>query len=172
MKTLFTFFLLFAVLLAAFLFIVLLARRVQPVAHRYRLRSRILSRAETNAFRVLQLAKPPELLMLASVRLADVIQPTARRRRGRSGYRAQLNRIIQKQLDFVLCDPQTTRPLLVIELQDASHNSERRRRRDAFVTQALDAAGCPILLLRAARSYNVQGLREQISEMLECSKIS
>lgn len=34
----------------------------------------------------------------------------------------------QKPLDFVLCEPRTTRPLLVIELDDASHNSSDRRR--------------------------------------------
>ena len=135
----------------------------------YRIKPRLLSRAETNAFRVLLLAKPPELLLLASVRLADVIQPAVARR-NHSAYRTQLNRIIQKQLDFVLCDPNTTRPLLAIELQDASHNSEKRRQRDRFVSEALYAAGLPLLFIRASGTYQVAELRSTIKEMLDCNK--
>ena len=144
---------------------------LDELAATYKLKPRILTPAETNAFRVLQLAKPPELLLLASVRLADVIQPTASRREDFSRYRGQLNRIIQKQLDFLLCDPETTRPLLAIELQDASHNSEKRRTRDELVTTALDGAGLPVLLLRTAREYSIPELRQQISGLLERNKI-
>lgn len=132
----------------------------------YIARSSILSRAEMNFFRVLQLATPENGILLASVRMADVLQPAISRKTDQKRFFQLFGKISQKQLDFLLCDSTTSRPVLAIELQDASHNSERRRQRDAFVTDALHQAGIPVLLVRTARDYSVETLRQQITELL------
>ena len=47
------------------------------------------------------------------------------------GRQAWQNRVAQKSLDFLLCDPATLRPLVAVELDDATHGAERRQQRDA-----------------------------------------
>lgn len=45
----------------------------------------------------------------------------------------------------LLADPATFRPLLVIELDDPSHNRRDRQDRDDFFNQAINSAGLPCL---------------------------
>ena len=58
-----------------------------------------------------------------------------------------------QRLDFVLCTRDKLSPVLVIELDDASHEEESRRDRDTFVDAALTSDGLPILHIPAQRSY-------------------
>lgn len=50
-----------------------------------------------------------------------------------------------RHCDFVLFEASSSRIRLVIELDDASHRTERRARSDAFLDRALKAAGVPLL---------------------------
>jgi very-short-patch-repair endonuclease len=63
------------------------------------------------------------------------------------------NKIDRKHADFVLCAPDDLAPLLVIELDDSSHDRLERRERDFFVDAALDVAGLPILRVPAQHAY-------------------
>ena len=122
----------------------------------------LLSKAERSLFGVLQGAVAGGCLVMAKVRLADLVSV----RRGTQGRQGHLNRILAKHVDFVLCDTATVRPLLVIELDDASHSRADRRDRDAFVDAALAAAGLPILHIPAQASYRVADLVAAIREKL------
>ena len=77
----------------------------------------------------------------------------------------------QKHVDFVLCEPRTTRPLLVIELDDASHNSsDRRRAADAAKDHACRTAGIPMLRVRAVGGggggHDTQALARSMAERM------
>ena len=103
-----------------------------------------------------------DLYIFAKVRLSDLLWlPQGTRDR-----QAYLNRIQSKHVDFVLCDGATTEPRLLIELDDSSHQSARRRSRDAFVDEAVRRAGLPILRVPAKRSYAPEQLRQIISSLL------
>ncbi len=65
-------------------------------------------------------------------------------------------------VDFVLCDPDALTPLLVIELDDSSHERTARRDRDAF----LGAAGLPILHVAARHAYAPTEIRALINDRL------
>jgi hypothetical protein len=56
-------------------------------------------------------------------------------------YRVYTNKIDRKHVDFVLCNPETLRPLAGIELDDKSHERADRRQRDSFVEGVFEAAG-------------------------------
>lgn len=125
--------------------------------------------------------------VLAMVRMCDVVE-VDRRRAGRQstsarsaarsaggagsggGWQAAQNKIDRKHFDFVLIDAETTRPLLAIELDDRTHDRPDRRRRDGFVEAACDAAGLPLLRVRArppGASYDVATLSAEIERLLE-----
>jgi very-short-patch-repair endonuclease len=112
----------------------------------------------------------PEPLLLAKVRLADLVEVDAAKVGGDRSRRATAqNRINGKHADFVLCHPETTRPLLVIELDDRSHARDDRKARDAFVDAACAAASLPVLHVPApppAARYEPRDLARRIAERL------
>ena len=58
-------------------------------------------------------------------------------------YRNELFRTV----DFVVCDARTNKPVLVIELNDASHNRDDRKLRDEKVRCILERARLPLCTL-------------------------
>ncbi len=71
-----------------------------------------------------------------------------------------------KHVDFVLADARTTAILLVIELDDRTHQQRDRRERDEFVDGVLGSAGVPLLRVKAAGSYDVGEVRRLVTEVL------
>lgn len=122
----------------------------------------LFTAAEQSFLGVLAQAVGERYAIFGKIRLADIVRP----RRGLSQQQryAALNRIISKHVDFVLCQPSTWQVVGVIELDDRSHQSERRRERDSFLDAALSAAGIPVLHVPAQRSYVVADIQRQISE--------
>jgi len=68
---------------------------------------------------------------------------------------AYTNKIDRKHIDFLLCDPQTVRPLVGIELDDKSHRRKDRQERDRFVEGVFRAAKLPLVRISVQRAYNV-----------------
>jgi hypothetical protein len=129
----------------------------------FRRKDYLLTRAERALYEQLLLAVGPHMLIFAKVRLVDLLWlPT-----GVAGRQGLVNRVMSKHVDFVLCDRQNIRPLLAIELDDASHQREDRRARDALVDQILRGAQLPILHIRARASYEAQDLANQIWPLIQ-----
>ncbi|MEX0775328.1 MAG: DUF2726 domain-containing protein [Phycisphaeraceae bacterium] len=128
----------------------------------YRRRDYLLSRAERSFFGVLGQALGAQYLIFAKVRLADLLWMP----RGTQQRQAHFNRIQSKHVDFLLCDRASVRPLLVIELDDASHDEPDRRERDNFLDAALQAAGLPVIHVPAQATYNTNHVRQNITEKL------
>ncbi|MDI1289928.1 MAG: DUF2726 domain-containing protein, partial [bacterium] len=105
-------------------------------------------------------------LVFASVRLAEVLKVNNDACRTAGAKRSALMRVTQKQVDFVLCVAETTRPMLVIELDDQTHGRSDRRERDEFVDEACATAGLPILHVRAARTYDAADIANRIGGAL------
>jgi hypothetical protein len=120
-------------------------------------RGQLLTKGEAAFYQYLRRALPPGTSLAPKVRLCDIIDcDTAARRKG------FWNRINQKHADFVLINTETTDILLIIELDDATHNRRDRQMRDAFVDQAFAAAGIEILHVKAAAKYSVNELRANV----------
>jgi Protein of unknown function (DUF2726) len=120
-------------------------------------RGQLLTRGEAVFYQSLRRALPAGTSLAPKVRLCDIIDcDTAARRKG------FWNRINQKHADFVLINTETTDILLIIELDDATHNRRDRQMRDAFVDQAFAAAGIEILHVKAAAKYSVNELRANV----------
>jgi len=122
----------------------------------------VLTTAEAVFYGALRKAVGEHWAVLAKVRLSDVIHVPY----GAPDRQAHRNRIDRKHLDFILCAPADFAPLLAIELDDSSHERFDRRRRDAFIDSALEAAGLPLLRVPVRLVYDPAELRAQIDERL------
>ncbi len=125
----------------------------------YRLRDDFLSAAELSFYRVLMLALDGSHLVCPKVNLADLFF-VARPNENQS-YR---NKIDRKHVDFLLCDTATMKPIMGIELDDASHARRDRQDRDEFVDQVFEAAGLPLVRIRAAASYSPQVVADLVRQ--------
>lgn len=124
----------------------------------YRRRDYLLTKSERSFHEVLRGSLSAQIVVFAKVRLIDLVWLP----KGTGNRQRHLNRVVSKHVDFVLCDVQSIRPLLVIELDDASHRRADRMARDAVVDAALEAAGLPILHIDAQRGYVVEDLKREI----------
>jgi hypothetical protein len=104
----------------------------------YRLRDDFLSPAERSLYGVLCAAVGEWATVCPKISLGHVFYPQSGDHSANMSYR---NRIAQKHVDSLLCDPASMRPLLGVELDDASHQCPDRQNRDVFVDQVFAAAG-------------------------------
>jgi hypothetical protein len=117
--------------------------------YRYRPIS-LLSEGEARFAHNLESFLPPNIRLLAKVRIADLLQPD-----GADDSRFQrtaLGRIIAKHVDFVLLD-NAWHVLMLIELDDQSHARRDRQRRDRLVDRAFESAGLPLYRVRTKKNY-------------------
>lgn len=128
----------------------------------YRSRTTLLSQGETAFFQPLRRALRGEYLIMSKVRLADLVRCSAADWHGGFG-----GAISQKHVDFVLCDPHTTRFVLAVELDDRTHDKPYRRKRDLFVNAALRKAGINLLRVRARSHYPLPWLRSLVLEAID-----
>ncbi|MBU4536718.1 DUF2726 domain-containing protein [Patescibacteria group bacterium] len=70
------------------------------------------------------------------------------------------NKINRKSVDFVLFDKQSILPILVIELDDSTHQRESRKERDIFVNKVFEK--CDILILHINSILEKEELEKQI----------
>ncbi|MFV2043776.1 MAG: DUF2726 domain-containing protein [Anaerolineales bacterium] len=127
----------------------------------YRLRDGFLSPAELSYYKVLTSVLGPKATVCAKVRLADIL--FVPRPSENIGF---FNRIAQRHVDFVLCESSNMKPVLAIELDDASHSRPARSERDIFMDEALHAAGLPILRVTPRRQYSREEVIAQLRPFL------
>ena len=101
----------------------------------------LLTQNEKHAFRILlSFCKEHDLLIFSKVRLIDLAQP----KKGAADYATLRNKVIQKHVDFVICDGDIN-VKLIVELDDSSHSRPDRRERDKFVDEVLQHAGYKVI---------------------------
>ena len=115
----------------------------------------LLTEAELKFFHVLQQAVGDQYYICPQIYLPSIVFTSAK---GRQFYSA-FSRIKQKSVDFILCDKQYLSPLCAIELNDSSHNKEKRKQRDVFVSQVLERAELPLISVSVSYNYDVDQIK-------------
>ena len=128
----------------------------------YQCRPDFLTPAELVFFRALEQAVNNRFYIFAKVRIGDLLCVIE----GTENGGAWFGKIGQKHVDFMLADRKDVRPVLVIELDDSSHDLPHRQDRDAFVDEALKTAGLPILRVTCAKDYAIPALEQSIRRIL------
>ncbi|HAT68294.1 MAG: hypothetical protein A2481_04540 [Candidatus Yonathbacteria bacterium RIFOXYC2_FULL_47_9] len=101
----------------------------------------LLTRAEREFFSVLERAVAGQYYIFPQLALDKIVMLEGKGSL-KGGYR---NKIDQKSVDFALFDKQSISPVLIIELDDYTHQRPERQIRDGFVDRVLDHCNIPIL---------------------------
>ncbi|MDX1535971.1 MAG: DUF2726 domain-containing protein [Candidatus Spechtbacterales bacterium] len=119
-----------------------------------------LSVAEHEFMKVLEEIIQDKYYIFPQVHISSLLRPSGDRST-RYTYRNKINR---KSVDFVILEKNNLKPMLAIELDDRSHNSQRRQKRDHFVNKAFESANLPLLRVRASKNYNKDEIRQKMNE--------
>ena len=163
---------LIAIIFVAFvvLAVVKAAVRKRPSQeHTYQLRSPFLSPAERSFYGVLCAAVANDYVVLAKVRVADVITP--KKGQDRSTWQTAFNMISAKHFDYILCDPNTLSVEQVVELHDKSHKTTKRAKRDEFLRAACESAGLPLREFTARARYSIDEVGKALSNQSEGGRL-
>jgi len=133
----------------------------------YRLRDDFLSPAEASFYRVLTPVVGEHLLVCPKVSLDDIFFVAHPEQ-----HHAYLNRINRKHVDFLLCDPNSLKPVVGIELDDASHRRPDRVERDEFVEQVFAAAKLPLLRFPVQAGYAPQEIIQKLRGVWKTSGVA
>ena len=130
----------------------------------YRLRDDFMTSAEASFFHVLQRVSSNWAMIFPKVRLVDLVYAPKQEQQF-----VAWQKINRKHVDFVLCDPDTLRPILAIELDDRSHRRPDRIERDAFVDRIFNDAKLPLIRFPARRAYDPRMIADAIAQAVPLS---
>lgn len=97
--------------------------------------------------------------ILCKTRVADLVD--IEKGLNKSEWQTAFNRINKKHIDFILCKPENLYPILLIELDDNSHETEKGKERDKFIESVYEKTGYKLL-----RTKGGANLEEQITKAL------
>jgi Protein of unknown function (DUF2726) len=147
------------------IFLLVILSFIVKIKRPYVLQEKLMTQAEVKFFNILRLATENQYDIFAQVRLANII--TIKQSAFAKYFWDHFRPIGMKSIDFVLCDKNTSKILLTIELDDYTHNLTHRIRRDQFVDDALKTANVAIFHQKVQSWYNVQELKENIARSIK-----
>lgn len=95
--------------------------------------------------------------IISKIRLADLIEVDEKYSTRNIDKKISFSKISSKHIDFALCNKQDLEPLLLIEIDDNSHNRPDRIERDKFIDKSLRTAGYKIIHIN-----NIDNLEKQL----------
>ena len=105
------------------------------------------------------IAEEMNLSILCKTRIADLIE--IEKGLSKSEWQTAFNKINKKHIDFILCNPENLFPLLLIELDDSTHDTDKGKERDTFVEKVFEKTGYKLLRIRGTAD-----LKEKIQEKM------
>lgn len=130
----------------------------------YHRRNTLLTKPESQFYKVLVEAVSGDALIFAKPRIADVLAVNSMK--DKKHWQRSFNRIAQKHVDFVLCDKDSQAFICAIELNDRSHERPDRKRRDVFVVNAFKRAKLPLIMQLTQNDYSSTELRHKLLHLL------
>ena len=130
----------------------------------YEQRPSVLTPPEKYFYNVLSSIYKDRFIILAKVRIADLIK--VRSTIGRKQFWGYFSKIGMKHLDFVLVDKTSFSTLCVIELDDKSHEKRERITRDKFVNQVMAQTGIPLYRFKVKRRYDRADIAQTLNACL------
>lgn len=132
-------------------------RTLSPIGRLQYRRNAIMSETELKFYRNLLELLGDKYWVLTKVNLWEVARPVEN-----SGW----NKVSRKQADFVLCNPANGETVLVVELDDPSHNRAQAQKRDAEKDAILASAGVPLLRMNVDRVGDKAKIAREVGEKL------
>lgn len=124
------------------------------------IKKKLLTANELDFYQKLLLAVSPRWTVLAQVSMGALLDTALKPAHPR--YWEVRNTFAQKICDFVLCDPRTLEPVLIVELDDVMHDFKKDARRDTIV----GLAGYQTLRFWSRNKPTVADLKQHIEHEL------
>ena len=124
----------------------------------YKSRHRLFTPTETAFLYALEKAVGDEYRIFGKVRLADIVDTEVYRGVGDKAF----SLIAYKHIDFLLCDKRDSSIVCAVELDDWTHDNEKRRIKDAEKEYALNSAAVPLVRFMPDSGYALNGIRIKI----------
>ena len=121
----------------------------------------LFSPAERSFYGVLNQTVGGNAKILGKVRVADVVVP--KKGLSRSDWQKAFNKISGKHFDFLLCSRDSLSVICAIELDDSSHQSKKRQKRDQFLKEVCNAAEIPLIQVPAKSGYVIDEVKGLIA---------
>lgn len=132
-----------------------------PIEKTPYIRKNLMTKNEWSFYKQLKpIADELNLSVLCKTRIADLVD--IEKGLNKSEWQTAFNRINKKHIDFILCKPENLYPILLIELDDNTHDTQKGKTRDEFVEKVLDKAGYKLL-----RTRGTANLKEQIETAIK-----
>ena len=138
-----------------------------PVDFPYQSKEVLCSPAERSFMGALDKIVGNGYRIFAKVRLADIVE--VNKGLSSSARQSAFNRISRKHLDLVICDSRDLSIVGAVELDDKSHRKTGRQERDQFLDKALEAAGVPILRIKAQSAYSIKEISSNLDSAFNIS---
>jgi hypothetical protein len=152
---------------AALFFLIFLARNGRKAAPdqqlQYRRRAALFTAAERSFAGVLDQVLDARYRVYGKVRVADLIEPLPAK--DRRIWQKAFNRISAKHFDFVICNSSDLVPVVVIELDDRSHQKARRQQRDELLQQICTQVQLPLIRVPAQKAYKLAEVEEYLKPL-------
>ena len=126
----------------------------------YELKDSFLTATEKSYFAVIKKALPTGYFLQPQVNLASIIYRT-----DHSKFQNELYR----NIDACIFD-NAYKPILLIEINDSTHNTPARKKRDQKVKAICEEAGIPLLTFWTSYGINPEYINKQITAGIEQSK--
>lgn len=125
------------------------------------IRKNLMTKNEWSFYKQLKpVADELNLSVICKTRVADLVD--IEKGLSKSEWQTAFNRINKKHIDFILCKPENLYPVLLIELDDSTHDTDKGKQRDEFVEKVLDKAGYKLFRTRGSAN-----LKEQIEAIIK-----
>lgn len=138
-------------------------KKATPV-YRYGRKEYIMTRAEHNFFLLLIQAINERYHVFPQVHLSSILNE--KYIKGQN-WKAAFKHINGKSVDFVICDKQFAKPLLAIELDDWSHASDSRKKRDVEVERIFIESGLPLLRFSDYKNLSFADVESKIDQAIK-----
>jgi len=133
----------------------------------YRVKDDFLTDAEYSFYKTLKLSVGEKAIICPKVGLKDIF--FIGKQTG-NNYMKYFGKIAQKHVDFLLCDPNTMKPILAIELDDARHTSKKSYERDIFIEKLYKDANFKLIRISSMSEYSVADLKDTIDGIINKSQ--
>ncbi len=133
----------------------------------YRRKASVLTPAEHRFYLTLIQALENKAVIFAKVGLQDVFSIIDREK-----YHSFRNRIVQRHIDFLICDLDTLHPLFGVELDDSSHNQPKNKSRDEFKNLVFEAALLPLIRIPVKADYNLDQLKIKLQPYFKKEQVA
>jgi uncharacterized protein DUF2726 len=123
---------------------------VFPYERRY-----ILTVNELSFYKVLKNNLPAEYSVFAKVRLEDIFRVI----KGTEKWQSWRGRIKSRHIDFVIMEDANPMNIILIEIDDKSHNTVKAKEADQFKNKLAAITNTRLVRIKAKKSYSAEDLK-------------